>query len=118
MTVTTRVHQVTRRLSPETPYPPIRLLIAGSLEPAVCWTGFTTPVLLTGCRSPLLGWTLAEDDPLSITVEGTVIAIRRGPHVFTLSLVLAKLSLGPSEINTRRGPFDASEGGKWALSVL
>jgi len=93
-------------------------VIAGSLEPAVRWTGFTPPVLLTGCRSPLLGWTgggLAEDDALSITVGGTVIATRRGPHVlegFTCPLALAKLSLGASEINTRRGPFDASEGGK------
>ena len=126
MTVTTRVHhdQVTRRLgkiSPEAPEPPIRFVIAGSLEPAVRWTGFTTPVLLTGCRSPLLAWTgggLAEDDALSTTVKGTVTATRRGPQVFegfNCSLVLGKLSLCPSEIseiNTRRGPFEAREGGK------
>jgi len=78
------IYQVTRRGIPfSTPEAiPIRLVIAGSLEPAVRWTGFTTLVpYLTGCRSPLLGWIggLAEDDALSIVVGGTAAATRRGP---------------------------------------
>ena len=94
-------------------------MIAGSLEPTVRWTGFTAIPYLTGCRSPRLGWTggFVGDDALSITATTT----RRGPEGFTCSLAFAfaaKLSLGPSDINTRRGPFDASEGGKYVLSVL